>query len=403
MGLAGLLLLAGSALRAEDWARWRGPRMDGVSLEKGLIRTWPAEGPKVAWKRELTGGYSAVVVSRGRLITHVRDGADEVLWCLDANTGEPAWQHRYPVDYDAHPTLDQRFKSGPRATPLVEGDLVYSIGTTGVVSCVEFQTGKPLWSLNLMEFAGRACPEFGYCNSPIIEGNRLFLHPGGKNGRSLAAVDPRTGRVLWTALDDAIGYSTPYLLSVGEQRQLIHFTAEGLVAVAPDSGRVLWRYAWKTNFDLNCATPIHFDGHVFLSSNYGRGCALIRLQPGGEPVEVYRSQQMTNHFSTSIYYQGHLYGFDTNRLRCLNAMTGEVRWEQRGLGRGALTLADGKLIVLGEQGDLVLATAAPEKYEETARWKALQGICWSAPVLANGRLYLRNEKSMLAVDLRERP
>lgn len=284
----------------------------------------------------------------------------------------------------------------------MDGDRVYALGTFGVLSCVDFRTGKAVWSVNLMEFANRACPEFGYCHSPVILGDRVFVHPGGKDGRSIAAFDKRTGRLLWSALDDPIGYSSPFVYRQGTQDQVIHFTAEGLVAVTPDEGKVLWRFPWKTNFDLNCATPLAFDNHLFLSSNYGRGCAVIRLEPGKEPTEVYRNLQMHNHISTSVVYQGHVYGFDTNRLKCMEAATGAVKWEQPGLGRGSLLIADGKLIVLGERGDLVLAEATPSAYVETARWKALEGTCWSVPVLANGRLYLRNENTILAVEMRDR-
>jgi outer membrane protein assembly factor BamB len=385
---------------AADWANWRGPRLDGISTEIGLARSWPADGPKALWRAELPGGYSSVSISSGRLYTHVRDGADEAVLCFDVRTGRKRWEHRYPVDYDAHPTLDKRFKSGPRATPTVEGGRVYSVGTMGALTCLDARTGALIWKKELMELAGRACPEFGYCGSVLISGNLLFLHPGGKSGNSLMALNKKDGSLAWKAFDDAPGYSSPILYEFQGERQLVHFTAIGLVAVKPETGAELWRYDWRTNFDLNCATPIYADGRIFLSSNYGRGCAMIQLKRGAAPDTVFKNQLMHNHISTSVLYRGYVYGFNTDRLTCMDPADGTVKWESRGLGRGSLLAADGMLFVLGERGDLVLLEATPTAYTERSRFKALQGTSWAVPVLSDGRLYLRNEKSLIAVDVR---
>ena len=393
------LLLPPILASADDWPNWRGPHFDGISRETGLLKSWPAEGPKLAWKVPLTGGYSSMAVADGRLFTQTEDQKHEIVLCLDAATGKQLWEYRYPCDYDQHPTLDQRFKSGPRSTPTVAGDHVYSLGTTGLLHCLEVKTGKPVWSANLLEMANRKCPEFGYCQSPLVSGDLVFVHPGGQSGNSLAALNKRDGKVVWKGLDDAIGYSTPTLAEVNGKQQLLHFTASGLVAVTPADGKLLWRYEWKTPYDLNVATPIYADGQVFISSNYGRGAALLRLKGEGAPEQVYKNGVMQNHTATSVLYEGHLYGFSNDRLRCVELATGAMKWDQRGLGRGSLLIADRHLIVLSEQGELILAEAKPDAYAEKARWKALQGPSWNVPVLSGGKLYLRDEKQLLAVEL----
>lgn len=400
LGITVSALLFAAAVQADDWPCWRGLRRDGISREVGLVKGWPESGPKVAWKRELTGGYSGTAVARGRLITQTEDNKEEIVLCLDAVTGQPVWEFRYPCDYDQHPSLDQRFKGGPRASPTIKGNRVYALGTTGLLNCLDFKSGKPIWQADLLKLAGRTCPEFGYTGSPLVEGNLVFVHPGGQNGNSLAALDKRNGKLVWKAESDRAGYSTPLMIEVGSQPQVVYFTGTGVVAVTPADGKALWRYDWKTDYDLNTATPLYHDGKLFISSNYGHGAALLKVRTEGEPELVYKSLAMQNHYSTSVLLNGYLYGFSNDRLRCLDWETGAVKWDQRGLGRGSVLVADGRLILLGDQGDLVLAEAKPDAYVEQARWKALQGSCWTAPILANGLLYLRNENTLLAVDLR---
>jgi outer membrane protein assembly factor BamB len=386
-------------LRASDWPNWRGPHYDGISRETGLLKTWPADGPKVLWQSAVTGGYSSVAVSHGRLFTQTQEKGEEVILCLDAATGNKLWEFRYACDYDRHASLDQRFKSGPRATPAVDGGQVYTVGTTGLLHCLEAATGKKVWGQDLLKLADRTCPEFGYCNSPFILGDLLYVNPGGQKGNSLAALNKKDGRVVWQALDDLIGYATPIHFEFNGSPQLVYFTGEAVVGVTPAEGKLLWRFPWRTDYDLNVATPIYSDGRVFISSNYGSGAALLRLRAQGDPEVVWTSLVMQNHFSTSVLHEGFLYGFSNERLRCVELARGKAKWDRTGLGRGSVLLADGLMIALGDRGQLVLAEATPTAYVEKARWQALDGVCWSVPVLANGRLYLRNESTLLAVDL----
>jgi hypothetical protein len=403
LGCLGILLPAVLAARAhgEDWPNWRGPHHDGISRETGLAKSWPAGGPKVLWQIDLTGGYCSVVVARDRLFTQTKDKNEDLVLCIDARTGKKLWEYRYPCDYAQYPSLDKRFLTGPKATPTVDGDRVCALGNTGLLHCLDVRTGKRIWQRDLLQLADRPCPEYGYCNSPLVVGDLLFVHPGGSKGNSIAALHKQDGRIAWRALDDRIGWATPVFIEVAGVPQVVYFTGQSAIGVRPADGTLLWRFDWKTTFDINAATPIYSDGHLFLSSNYGSGGVLLRLKAKGAPEVVWKSLAMQNHFSTSVLYQGHLYGFSTDRLRCVEFKTGKVKWDKSDLGKGSLLIADGHLIVLGEHGTLVLAEATPAGYVEKARWQALDGICWSVPVLAHGKLYVRNEKRLRTLDLTE--
>ena len=397
--LSFLLFLAASTANADDWPNWRGPRGDGISRETNLAKSWPTSGPKVLWKMDLTGGYSSVVVAGNRLFTQTKDKNQDLVLCVNALTGEKLWEYRYDCDYAKYPSLDKRFLTGPKATPTVDGDRVYATGNTGLLQCLDVRTGKLIWEQDLLKLGDRSCPEYGYCNSPFIVGDSLFVHPGGSKGNSIAALNKKDGSTLWLSLNDRIGWATPIHIEVEGAPQVVYFTGQSCIGVGPKNGELLWRFDWKTMFDINAATPIYSEGFLFLSSNYGSGGALLRLKPKGDPEVVWKSLTMQNHFSTSVLFQGHLYGFSSDRLRCVVFKTGAVQWDKSGLGKGSLLIADGHLIALGEDGTLVLAEASPSRYAEKARAKVLDGTCWSVPVLANGKLYVRNEKQLLALDL----
>jgi outer membrane protein assembly factor BamB len=408
LGAISLMLLA--SLRpasAEDWPCWRGPHHDGISRETGLLTKWPKEGPKQLWKVPLTGGFSAVVVANGRLFAQTKEGNEEIVVCLEATTGKEIWRYKYECDYKAHPTFTgggyPPSRTGPRATPAVDGEYVYTIGATGIVLCLEATTGKVVWRQEFLKLGERTCPSHGYCASPLIVGERVYTHPGGSKGKSIAALDKHDGKVLWQSLDDPAGHATPVWAEVAGVAQVIFFTGAGAVGVAPEDGKLLWRYPWKTQFDLNIATPIYSDGKVFVSSNYGTGAAVFRLTGKPECQTVWKALTMQNHFSSSVLYEDALYGFSEQRLRCVDFQTGKVRWDKvAGLNRGSLVIADGHLILLGEHGLLVLAKATPTEYTEVSRCQILdpKPLTWTVPVLANGILYVRNENTLLALALK---
>ncbi len=266
---------------------------------------------------------------------------------------------------------------------------------------MEAKTGKKVWQQDLLKLAESDCPRHGYCCSPLVVGDRVYVEPGGPKGKSVAALNKKDGSVVWQALDDPIGQSSPIWAEVGGAGQVIFFTGAGAVGVAPADGHALWRFPWKTSPLIHIATPLYADGHVFISSDYGTGGAVFRLKEKGDPETVWNKKTMQNHLSTSVLYEGHLYGVSEGRLRCLDFRTGEVKWNKPGLGRGWVIVADGQLIALGDHGELFLAKATPEEYVEVSRCTVLDPdkLTWSAPVVSGGRLFIRNENALVALDL----
>jgi outer membrane protein assembly factor BamB len=353
----------------------------------------------------LSGGFSSVVVTDGRLFTQTKEKNEEVVVCLDAANGKDLWRYRYDCDYSAHKSFTgggmPASRTGPRSTPAVDGDFVYTLGATGILLCLEAKTGKKVWEQDLLKLAEMDCPKHGYCCCPLVVGDRIYVHPGGPKGKSVAALDKKHGAVVWQALDDPIGEGSPVWVQSGGKTQVIYFTGAGAVGVAPKDGKLLWRYPWKTQYDLNIATPVYADGKVFISSNYGTGGAVLRLTDKEEPETVWKEKTMQNHISTSVLYEGHLYGFSEQRLRCVEFDTGKVKWDKTGLGKGSVLVADGHLIVLGDHGDLVLAKATPDKYTEVNRCQVFdkEKLTWTVPVLSDGRLFVRHENGLAALDL----
>jgi outer membrane protein assembly factor BamB len=346
-----------------------------------------------------------MVAVDGRVFTQTKEKNQEVVVCLDAATGKDLWRYRYDCDYAAHKTFTgggmPASRTGPRATPAVDGDRVYALGATGILLCLETKTGNKVWQQDLLKLAGRDCPTHGYCGSPLVVGDRLYVEPGGPKGKSVAALDKKDGSVLWQALDDPIGQSSPVWAEVGAAPQVIFFTGAGAVGVAPADGQVLWRFPWKTTPLIHIATPLYADGQVFISSDYGTGGAVFRVKEKGEPETVWNKRTMQNHLSTSVLFEGHLYGVSQGRLCCLDFRTGEVKWDKTGLGRGWVIVADGHLIALGDHGELFFAKATPKEYAEVSRCDVLDKdkLTWSAPVVSGGRLYVRNEDALVALDL----
>ena len=386
-------------IKATDWPQWRGSHHDGISRETNLLTRWPQQGLDVLWKKATSGpGYSGLSVVGDRLFTLMQDGDSEAVVCLDTETGEERWRFRYLARFAS----DQG--SGPRSTPTVDGDRVYAVGATGILHCLSSATGEKIWRRDLIgELDGRI-PEWGVSFSPLVDGDLVFAHPGGASDGSLAAFDKYTGELRWKSLDDRPGYGSPIMTSAGGVRQVLFFTGEALVSVAPDSGRLYWRYPWPTMMDCNVATPIPAGDDIFISSGYGHGCALLKVAPqdsGALDVDlVYKHNRMRNHFSTSVLYEGHLYGFDETRLICMQLSTGKVLWQARGFRKGSLVVADGNLIILGENGKLALAEATPAAYREKASFRISRNRCWTVPTLAGGKLYVRDQKQIMCFDLR---
>jgi outer membrane protein assembly factor BamB len=380
----------------KDWPQWRGPNRDGISKETGILKTWPAEGPKVLWKSPIGEGYSSVAISQGRIYTMDSKGEDEFIVCLDMGSGKELWRTRTEsVFYN-----DQG--NGPRSTPTVDGSMVYAIGANGMLVALNAQTGKIVWSHNLPKEFESEIPQWGTSTSPLVEKDSLLVDVGGKSGYALMAFNKKSGTVVWKTHTDKQGYSAPIAVTIGGVRQILFFTGTSLVSVSP-SGQVYWKYPWRTDYDANIATPVFVPpDKVFISTSYGTGAALLKISAQGgssDFIEVWKNKVMENHFNSSILYNGNIYGFDNAILKCIDANTGAERWKYSGFGKGSLIFADGYFLVLGDRGQLALVEANPTTYKEKAKAQVLQGKTWTVPALSNGRLIVRNQKEIVALDL----
>lgn len=386
-----LCLIAGVA-SAADWPQFRGPNRDGISPETAVLKSWPASGPKVLWKAPVGEGYSQVVSVKGRLYTLAQQGQEQVALAFDSATGKRLWRTRIDREYN------DGQGDGPRSTPTVDGELVYVLSAHGKLAALRTANGQPAWQHDLRAEFGANPPGWGVSTSPLVEGNLLVVNVGGSGNKSIVAFDKTNGKPVWTSQNDSAGYSAPIAITVRGVRQIIVFTADAILSLSSKDGKLLWRHPWKTDYDVNAATPVFFPpDKLFVSSGYGTGSVLFQIR-GTNAVEVWRSRGMKNQFSSSVLHNGILYGFDDSTLKAIDAATGAERWKQRGFGHGSLILAGGNLIVLSERGKLALVNATPEAYRELGTAQVLEGKCWTAPSLADGRLYVRNEEQLIALD-----
>lgn len=390
----------------EDWPQWRGARRDGVVSAANLALDWPAKGPPPAWQKKIGEGYGSFAVADGRFYTLVREDASEVALCGNLDTGEEIWRYAYDCPYSSGQG------SGPRSTPCLAKGKLYTVGATCVFHCLNATDGSVLWKHDLLGEFQAPNIEFGVSFSPTTEGKLLLTNPGGPKNGSVAAFDKEKGDLVWNTLDDPAGYSSPMAATIGGVRQIIYFTGVSLVGIAADKGTVLWRFPWITAYNINAATPILLravkDGqplqYVFISSNYGKGCALLKIEgnrkAGFQARPVYEGTQMKNHFSTAVRRGEHIYGFDDTNLTCMSLRTGEVAWKKSGFYKGSLLRVGDDLLILGETGKVALAAAEPSSYQEKASFSALRRRCWTMPILADGRLLLRDEEQVKCYDLR---
>lgn len=385
----------------EDWPQWRGKNRDGISTEKGLLQSWPAAGPPLAWQSAGAGeGYSSFSAADGRLYTMgAREGTEYVM-AFDAETGKKVWER----------ASGRRFSNdqgdGPRGTPVVDGTQLYALGASGDLISLDAATGKVAWTVNVLQKFGGSNIRWGLSESPLVLSDRILLNAGGRNA-SIVALKKSDGSELWKSGNDEPGYSSAVVHTVGGVQQAIFFTAQNAVGVDTRDGRQLWRYSRVSNRTANIATPIVRGNRVFLSSDYGTGAALLELTASGNSVnarEVYFTNEMRNHHASSILVGEHLYGFSSAILTAMKFDTGEVAWKDRSVGKGSMVFADERLYLFSERGVVGLAEANPAGYREHGRFQIRTGSSptWSHPVISNGKLFLRDQDTIYAYDIRSR-
>ncbi|MEE8522698.1 MAG: PQQ-binding-like beta-propeller repeat protein [Thermoanaerobaculia bacterium] len=364
----------------------------------GLLESWPEDGPEKLWQVPLGGGFSGLTIVDGRLFTVFSRDRKEIVGAFDAASGEQVWT--VAIDRERK----DRWGSGPRSTPLYDDGVVYAVSALGHLTALKSADGARLWSRYLQRDLDARVPTWGVSASPIVDGDLLLFNVGG-DGRAVVAFDKKTGDVVWQAGDDLAGYSTPIAFTAAGIRQAVFFSGSKIIAVAPSSGEILWTQRWKTAYDINAATPIFIaPDKLFVSSAQDKGSALFR-NFGDEGTlgvtPLWKSAGMQNQFSSSVYHDGYIYGFDDKHLKCIAVRDGEARWRQGGLGHGSLFYADGHLVVLGDGGQLRLIEASPVAVIEKAAGRVANGKHWTVPTLYGGKLFVRNERDLYCFELSE--
>ncbi len=434
--------VAGSDLAAReggsDWESFLGPTGNSKTAETGIRLDWPQTGLPVAWVIATGEGYSAPAVSRGRLFHFDRVDDRARLSCLDAGTGREIWQQSYPTTYSDY----YDYSNGPRTSPVVDGDRVYTFGVEGRLRCHRIVDGAVLWDVDTVERFGVVQNFFGVGSSPVVHENLLIAVVGGSppgsprihtgsvtgNGSGLVAFDKRTGEVRYRVTDELAGYSTPVIAAIGGRDWGFAFMRGGLIGFDPIAGTQDFFFPWRAKIleSVNASTPVVVGDTVFVSETYGPGSALLKVEPGGYDVVWQdppgRGKALQTHWNTPVFHDGYLYGSSGRstsnaELRCVRHATGEVMWSRKGLGRATLLYANGHFVVLSENGELRLIRASPESYQEVAlddlsarpgpasrpasqpSGSLITPPAWNAPVPANGLLYVRGKDTLVALEL----
>jgi outer membrane protein assembly factor BamB len=422
-----------------DWPQWQGPDRNAISKEGGLLKEWPKDGPPLAWKiKGLGGGYSAPSIAAGRILGMSNRGDDEVIWALSEKDGKELWVTRLGPAFKQQAPQG---REGPGCTPTVDGELLYVEGLGGDVACLQAKDGKIIWQRSLTRDLGGRAPMWSYRESPLVDGEKVIFTPGGQDAM-LAALDKLTGKTIWKSQvpggpggpgggpggfgggprgfgGAGAAYASAIAIDFDGQRQYVQFTAKALVGVAASDGKFLWRYDKPANgMGINCSTPIYHDGMVFAASAYGAGGGLVKLSKdadgGVKAEEVYATRKMQNHHGGMILLDGCLYGANGGNeggfLVCLDFKTGNVLWDERDdaerrAPKGSVALADGRLYYRTEKGTMLLIEPNPKQYIERGRFDQpdrSQQAAWPHPVIANGKLYLRDQDLLLCYDVKSR-
>lgn len=399
------LALISPVVNAADWTQWRGPGREDRSPDKGLLKSWPEGGPKQLWVFNDAGlGYAGYSIVSGKLFTMGLRGDQEFVIAVDTATGKEVWSA------PAGPRYPNGWGDGPRCTPTVDGNHLYAVGGQGLLVCVNRTDGKQVWSKSLVKDLGGRVPDWGYTESLLVVGDHVICTPGGSGG-TLAALNKKTGEVVWrtTDLQDGAQYSSPILIEHAGKPQIVQLVMKRFFGVDPANGKVLWNVEFPGRTAV-IPTPIYHDGVVYVSAGYGVGCKAVRLTASGAEVAYEDNKVMKNHHGGVVRVGDHLYGYsDGPGWVCQNLKTGKEVWANKSLGKGAVHFADGMLYCISEDGgDVALVEAVSSGWNEKGRFKLSpqtkqrnpQGRIWTHPVVLDGKLYLRDQELLHCYDVK---
>lgn len=382
------------------WTGFRGPGRDGHYAEQPILTRWPPGGPPLLWRQPVGGGYASFAVAEGRAFTIEQRRHQEVVVAYDVASGRELWT----VGWDAE-FREALGGDGPRATPQWDQGRLYALGALGEFRCLDAATGRVLWRRNVLADAHASNLTYGLAASPLVVQDKVIVAAGDRGRHSLLAYNKLTGEPIWQALDEGAAYSSPMRVELAGRQQLLVATVRHVVGVDAASGQLLWSFPWAVQGNnRNIAQPLLLGtNRFFLSAGYGTGCVALEVNRTDDRFtlrELWRHKLMRNKFTSSVLWQGCIYGLDEDVLACLDAQTGQVQWRAGRYGYGQVLLASGHLLVLGGNGELALVQATPERHLELARVRALRGKTWNHPALADGRLLVRNNAQMACFDLR---
>jgi outer membrane protein assembly factor BamB len=384
-----------------DFAQFLGPRRLGVVPNAHLARDWNKNPPRELWRRPVGAGWSGFAVAGDYAVTQEQRGEQECVVCYRVADGALCWLHADPVRFDS-----SMGGPGPRATPTIVDGRVYTVGGTGILNCLDGSTGQPIWTVDILKDNQANNIVHGVCGSPLVVDNLVVVSPTGSNGISLSAYDRETGRRLWQGGKDQASYGSPMLATLAGFHQILLFTSEGVAAHEVATGQLLWSFPWTNSERVNCSQPlpdVGRDDQVFVSTGYGKGCALIRVKPSSEGWSVetlWQSRKdMKTKFTTPVFHRGYIYGLDDGILECLNPRTGRQLWKGTRYHHGQSLLAGDLLLVQSEDGPVVLVEPVPEGQRELGRLPALSGKTWNNPALAGRYLLVRNDHEAACYEL----
>jgi outer membrane protein assembly factor BamB len=396
-----LPMAAGTTAPVADWPQWRGPLRDGKSTETGLLKQWPEKGPAVSWSISNLGeGYGSLAIRGDRIYVQGTKEKESAVFCLNRADGKTIWS------VVMGQWLVQDKGNGPRGTPTLDGDRLYVLTENGELACLKESDGSRVWGKNILKEYGGSNPRWHLSESPLIDGNKLIVSPGG-SGAGIVALDKMTGKEIWRTkeLSGEASYASNIIAEVGGVRSYINFTAGAAVGVRANDGKLLWSYGNVANRVANCSTPVFADNKVFFSSAYNTGGALLNLKAENGEIkaeEAYFTKEMMNHHGGMVLVDGYLYGFSNAILTCIEFNTGKVMWKDRSVGKGSITYADGMLYLLGEKLMAGLAEANPKAYVEKGRFPINDRgwDSWAHPVVIGGKLYIRNQNELTCYDVK---